>query len=244
MHLDDEQVQRVLHRELIASDAAGIDAHLAGCATCRDAVTRARAAEAEIFGLLRSVDHSHQALDLADVRRRPDRRTVAPARYGRWAAAILAAVGLAGVAYAVPSSPLRRWLEEWRRTPRVQVAPTPGQAPERSPDIGGVSIAAGSPTVVLFVAAQATGEARVRLADVTDIAVRAPAGSARFAVAPGRLTIDNRGATIDYDILVPRHAPRVEIRVAGVRVWLKDGDRVVSDAPRDIDGATRVRLDR
>ena len=242
MHLDAETIQRVLHGELVAPASARATAHLSTCASCRADVARARADEEEIFALLGTIDHPRRPADVRrvheDARRR---RWTLPQR---WAAGFIMAVGLAGAAYAVPSSPLRRWIEGLLRpSPAAHVARATPQAPA-APDLAGVSIAPGSSALVVFLATQSAGEARVVLADIVDIEVRGPAGGARFAAGEGRLTIDNTGAAMNYDIRIPRAAARVEIQVAGVRVWLKNGRQVLTDYSPGADGLTRIPLVR
>lgn len=249
MHLDAEQVQRVVHGELRVSDARSIERHLAECDVCRDAVARARAAEDEMHVRFESLDHPVRVPNLAAVRNAARFATLRRRRY-RWAAAIVASVGLTGIAYAVPSSTLARWIEErFRGAPHRSPPPADStasavRARETAPDVSGVSVDPGDSLAVRFVASQAAGVARVVLADVADLTVRSPGGAARFAVRPGSLTIDNRGMAADYEITVPRRSARVEIVVAGRRVWLRERGRVTSDAAPDADGSVRLTLTR
>ncbi len=109
MHLTEEQVQRALHGE--APDAS-LEEHLATCAACRQALARAAADEAGILALLGSLDAEPPALSADTIAALARGRR--PARAGfRWAAALLLASGLAEVAYAVPGSPVRRWVSEF-----------------------------------------------------------------------------------------------------------------------------------
>jgi len=226
MHLETEEIQRALHGELAASSSRA-SAHLADCDACRSSVEQARAEEARIFSLLSAIDQPSSMVDIEAVRRLARRPVTSWSRV-RWAASIVAAVGFAGIAFALPASPLRQWIDRLRAPARLEPAPRPAELPRSDENIGGVSIAPGSDgsTLVIFTASQERGEARVVLADVDDISVRSQSGAARFAVAPGRLTIDNGGVSADYEIIIPRAAPRVEIRIAGERVWLKDGVQV------------------
>ncbi|MDP1861554.1 MAG: hypothetical protein Q8K82_23015 [Gemmatimonadaceae bacterium] len=249
MHLDAERIQRVLHGELPIAATADVTAHLAGCTECRVAVSLARAQEEEMFGLFGTIDHPRRSGDVRQVHAAVRRRRAPPLR---WAAGFVAAVGLAGVAYALPSSPLRRWLEAWR-TPSSRaiaadvaegVSERAGTRVPAGADLSGVSISPGATALVVFNTVQSTGEARIVLADVGDIEVRAPAGAVTFAAGASRLTIENSGTTVSYEILIPRAALRVEIRVAGVRVWLKEGARVMSEYSAGPDGVVRIPLAR
>ncbi len=60
--------------------------------------------------------------------------------------------------------------------------------------------------------------------------VRAPIGAASFTSAADRLVITNSGSGATFEIEIPRKAPRVEIRVAGHRIFLKDGSRVLTES--------------
>ena len=57
MHLDAEQVQRLLHDELAPSTAAQARAHLDGCRECLTRVSDAEREESEVLELLRQMDH-------------------------------------------------------------------------------------------------------------------------------------------------------------------------------------------
>ncbi len=242
MHLDAEDIQRVLHGEL--PSVAATPTHLAACEQCQAAVAVARAEEQEVFALLGTLDRSSQA-PVADIRRvrraNPKWPGASPLR---WAAGFVLAVGIAGVAYALPSSPLRRWIDEFRSQSVPAITPPATRQGVEATDVAGVSISPGSSSFVLFTANQSTGELRISLADVQDIEVRAPSGAASFAVGAGRITIENAKASSSYEIRIPRGAPRVEIQVAGVRVWLKEGDRIVSERSPGTDAVIRIPLAR
>ena len=67
------------------------------------------------------------------------------------------------------------------------------------------------------------------LTDGDEVTVRAPIGAASFLSAADRLVITNSGSGATFQIQIPRTAPRVEIRVAGRRIFLKDGARVLTE---------------
>jgi hypothetical protein len=83
----------------------------------------------------------------------------------------------------------------------------------------------------------------VSLTEGDEVTVRAPAGAASFTSAASRLLIDNARTGAAFEIEIPRAAPRVEIEIAGKRVFLKDGPRVVTDAAEEGGGRYTLPLD-
>src|SRR2546422_5647206 len=63
MHLDEDQVERLLHHELGRSAEASVREHLAACPDCRRRVARAEQEEEEVYALLRHVDHPAPGID-------------------------------------------------------------------------------------------------------------------------------------------------------------------------------------
>lgn len=244
MHLEDGQIQSVLHGELERTAFVIAQAHLDQCEQCRSAMARARSEETELFTLLERLDQPRRPANIQRVREAARRRRRVPGM--RWAAGAVLAVGAAGVAYAVPSSPVRRWIgqllapalrvEDPRHATEIPIAP--------ESDLAGVSVAPGATSTIMFSAKQNIGELRISLADIDEIGVRAPTGSAKYATGAGRVLVDNSGAAASYDIAIPRQAPRVQIEVAGVRVWFKDGQRLVSNYAAGADGVVRIPLSR
>ncbi len=234
MHLDDGQIQAVLHREATRESSTAARAHVETCVECRRAVERAREEEAQLFTLLGQLDLPHPAGDLQRVLMM--RRARLNAMAFRRAAAAVLLVGVAGVVLALPTSPLRRWLEERRgaaasppiasrsESPSPDSVAAQSTAPEA--DVAGVRVAPGASMRIRFSAAQTSGEMQVALVDDGEIAIRAMSGSVTYAAGTGLLVVQNTGATASYVIEVPRHAPYVVIEVAGRRVWWKDGARV------------------
>jgi hypothetical protein len=138
-----------------------------------------------------------------------------------WAAVVLLALGVAGVAYAAPGSPLRQWAHAvavWLR----------GETPQPEASGAGIAVAPGQNLIILFTSTQREGSARVSLTDRADVVVRAPVGAATFSLEADRLVIDNKHSRASFEIQIPRAARRVEIRVAGARRFLKDGPAVTA----------------
>jgi hypothetical protein len=228
MHLDEEKLQRLLHGEL--SDAARRDAgdHLAACSECRECLVVARRDEGEIFSLLRQVDHPVPAVQVEALAARA--RGVGLV-WGRWAAGLLLVLGAAGAAYAMPGSPIRQWIRSaaaWiSRDDRVSPAPRQAETPHGR--AAGIAAVPGRNYLIAFQSPDLGGQARVSLTDGGEVTVRAPSGAARFTSAADRLLIDNHSSGATFEIEIPRAAPRVEIRVAGIRVFLKEGSRVLAE---------------
>ncbi|MBC7894258.1 MAG: hypothetical protein H7066_02540 [Cytophagaceae bacterium] len=240
MHLNVEHIQRALHDEPLPDD---VGLHVATCEACRARVEEAREEEARVFAMLGALDQPVRLPTLQLVQSKAARR-----RWGgplRWAAAFVLFASLGGVAYALPGSPVRRWVEAWRKGPEPVNATAPRAEPAPGAvDPSGVSIAAGASVVVTFTEMQSEGEVSIALADVDDIAVEATSGGAQFDVGPAGLTIRNAGLTASYEMRVPRSAAHVEVRIGGVRVWVKDGARIASTPAAGPDGVARIPITR
>ncbi|MGH7607066.1 MAG: anti-sigma factor family protein, partial [Gemmatimonadales bacterium] len=92
MHLDEEQLQRLLHGELVPSAEAAARHHFATCSLCRERTAQAEREETEVHAWLRHVDHPPPELTAETIaaRARGDRL-----RWERVAAGIALAAGLA-----------------------------------------------------------------------------------------------------------------------------------------------------
>ncbi|MBA3521744.1 MAG: hypothetical protein H0T90_04475 [Gemmatimonadales bacterium] len=109
----------------------------------------------------------------------------------------------------------------------------PAQVPERDAGVAGVAATPGKAFVIHFELPDSAGAARVSLTEGEEVTVRAPSGAATFTSGAERLLVSNAGSGATFEIGIPRDAPRVEIRVAGGRIFLKDGTRIVSDQPAE-----------
>jgi hypothetical protein len=241
MHLDEEQLQRLLHGELSAGPRRDADDHLAACGECRERLAVAQRDEGEIFTLLRQVDHPIPVVHAEALAARARGSGLV---WGRWAAGILLFLGAAGAAYAVPGSPVREWVRSaaaWiAREDRVSPAPRQAEAP--TAPAAGIAARPGQSYVIVFQSLDPRGQASVSLTDDAEVTVRAPSGAARFTSAADRLLIDNQGSGATFEIGIPRTAPRVEIRVAGKRIFLKQGERVVAPHSAGVEGRYVMRF--
>jgi hypothetical protein len=241
MHLDEEQIQRVLHGELTPATVQEVRSHLAGCAACQSRVDDAQREEARVFGLLRELDHP--------LPRIADEPAPVPFRrgplWGRLAASIVVGLVAAGAAYAAVGGKLPgifQRVADW-----VAQNPAPNQ-PATSPPSGmdatgrGIAVTAGDRLLILFSAPRSGGLATISLADDTDVEVRTLQGQASFTSDLDRLQIDSRSDSTSFRVMIPRRAALVEVQVAGRRVFLKEGDRVVTEARSDPRGDYLIPL--
>jgi hypothetical protein len=82
----------------------------------------------------------------------------------------------------------------------------------------------------------------VELHDAAALSVRAPSGTVSYVSSSTLLRVNNRRAISDITVLIPRSATRVEVRVGHRRVFLKDGQRIDTDAPATVPDAWRIPL--
>jgi anti-sigma factor RsiW len=225
MHLDEERLQRLLHGELPAQEEKAAREHLAACMECGGRLAEAEREDTEVHALLRSADRPAPRVGADTIVARAATRHL---ELSRVAAAILLALGMIAVAaYAAPGSPLKAWvgaMVEW-------VGGGSGRsraAVERR--VSGIAVAPGRQLIILFTSSQSIGRAEVSLTDDAEVVVRAPIGAATYTSGAEQLTIDNRGSAATFEIQIPRTAPRIEIRLEGSLVFLKEAERVVSDA--------------
>jgi len=180
--------------------------------------------------VLRSLDHKVPAISAESIAAKARARSRGRSR---WLAAILT-VAVAGAAYAAPGSPLRAWVgafvEGRSVTPERAV---PAVVPSAAPVPSGIAIDPGAGLVIVFesprVGGGAGGAAIVSLENGTEAVVRAPRGAATFTTGAERLAVGDWDASARFEIVVPRSAPRVEIRLGARTVFVKAG-RSVSTA--------------
>lgn len=226
MHLDDGLVQRLLDAELAAREETAAREHLAGCAECRTRLAEAERDFRAIQALLQHLDHPRPEVPAQAV----VARAGVPGFPWRRAAVVALMLGGAGVAYALPGSPLpslmraaRAWLAGGRARPDpVSVRP------QAEPAGAGIAVVPGDDLLIVFPSPRAGARARVSLTADSEVMVRAPVGAATFTSEPARLVIETR-APATFEIGIPRDAPRVEIRLGERRLFLKRGPRVTAD---------------
>jgi len=241
MHLDDERLQRLLDRELAAEAEASIRGHLAGCEPCRAQVTGAERESAEVGRLLPLLDDPLPLLEAGDVMRPRGRGLV----WGHRAALVFLALGLAGVAYAAPGSPVNAWVRSiatlLRPAPARTPAP-PAPAASEDPETSGIAVSPGERLAIVLPSPPGGGLAYVSLGDGADAVVRVVSGKASFSSGIDRLVVETSDSSAIFRIVLPRGASRVEIRVGGSRLFLKEGPRIRASAGPGTDGVYALRI--
>lgn len=239
-HLDDRQIEAVLAATIPMAERALVASHLTDCDACRERVAQAQEEERDLFALLAAVDHPVPAITAGTVARRAQSRGVALMKV---AAVVVFAVGMAGVAYATTEWPgVSRWLTTGSE--RTASTPAPAVIPhtvERA-DTVGASLMPGAHFVVRFSDPAPSGDLRIGLIDGAEVVVLALRGTVTFTSAIDELQLTDTRAGATYDVQIPRAARHVEVLVRGTRVFLKDGERIVSDGVRTSDGTTLVAL--
>jgi hypothetical protein len=245
MHLDADQLTRYADGELSVDELPVIRRHLAECASCTRAAATVRDDIAMTGRRLSALDHRLPAVTAPQIMARARQSTLRTLL--RAAAAVGAVVLAAGAVYAAPGSPLRGWLQQITGEQRAPVvvrdtavdAPAPGAA--ASPT--GIAVAPGSTLTVSFRRVQRGGLLRIRIVDAATVSVRALQGGATFVTAEDELSVENTEAANDYGIDIPQRAARVEVRLAGRVVFLKQGTDIVTEAAAGSDGSYVLPLD-
>ena len=199
-----------------------------------------RTDEEDVHELLRHLDHPMPQVDVHSLMQRAQRQPQRWSGFSR-AAGVLLMLGIGGVAWAAPGSPLpgliakaAAWIgvETNNKTAAVPTTAGPTVTPPvivpAKPHVAGVAVAPGSNLVVSFTSSQDIGDLRISLADVPDVSVRTETGAATFTASDGRLVVSNAGSQASFDIEVPVGAARVEIRVAGQLRYVKNGSGITS----------------
>ena len=236
MHLDTEQIERLLHRELDPAQEAALRSHLRACPDCERRLQQAAREEEEIFAALGHLDHPAPSVTVDALMGR------APIRRGHWqriAAGIVLVLAASGALYAAPGSPLpdlfgdvRQWLG----------APAAEEARAVAEYATGLSVAPGATLDVVFAAPQAIGVVTVRVVDDPEITVRAIGEPVSFDLGVERVTVANRGARANYEILLPRDAPSIRVLIGdSVRLHRESG-RIDSPVKPDATGAYRLPM--
>ncbi len=239
MHLDEEQIQRLLHGELAPPGAGSARTHLDGCPECRLRLTESEREEAWVFDRLGRLDHARPeqtAEAILGSRRRP------ASSWGRMAAGIILTLAAAGAAYAAPGSPLPRLIDHIvelvGRTPERPVKAAPSLSTKESQ--AGIAVAPGDLMTIDFLGDQSRDTTIISLTDSLEVMVRAQGGTTTFTSDNERLAVGHQGAPATFEILIPRSAPWIEIRAGGRRLWLKENGRIFTDISRDSGGRYRT----
>jgi len=215
MHADEGLLQALLDGEVDQAAAAEVRRHIDECTQCRGLLEELRNDDRWLAGVLQSIDHPVPRVPLETIatRARRSRRSL------RWAAAIGLLLLAAGTAYALPGSPVRRWIDHL-------LASRGATSTEPIPDVAGVALPPGQHFSIVLADPHSAGSVTITLTDDSTISARRRGGAATFAAEIDRLRIITGGVPTDFEISIPRRARWVEVVVDGRRVFLKDGPRV------------------
>lgn len=236
MHLDPEQLERLLHRELAPGQEVLLRAHLEECSYCARRLEQEAEEEREIFAALHRLDHPVPPISVAEI---AGRAAAGRIPWRRIAAGIVLVLATTGALFAVPGSPLPALLQGALGR---GAATEPHAAEPRPPYESGVAVRPGDDLEVVFIDQQERGSARVRLVDEPELSIRALGQPVAFDVDLGRLTVLNARAEADYEILIPRAAQSVRVLVGGEVVLHKERDRILGSASVDPEGAYRFPM--
>jgi hypothetical protein len=230
MHLDDETIQRLLEQEIHSSTGKSARDHLASCAECRARLAEARLEEAWIFEQLQRLDHPAPGISAQSVMASSRRRFPG---WQRLAAGIVLAVGLSGIAYAAPGSPLPGLID--RVIGLIAPAPPRPVSPSQpeQPAQAGIAVSPGERLTIAFASGGDRDTAVVALTGDDEVTVKAVGGTATFNSEPTRLLIQHSGPPARFEISIPRNAPWVELKVGAHSLLLKRGSGVTVDVPPD-----------
>jgi len=248
MHLDEGQLQRLLHGELSPPAERSAREHVVRCPDCSRRLADAEREENEVHALLRVLDDPPPPVRAEAVAAKAEAVTGNARRrdlaWLRRAAAILLAVGIAGAAYAVPGSPVRRWVHSivQKMSGRPEPAGVASPPEHAGKDVSGIAVVPGQKLLILFTSPQAGGQILVSLTDGSEVQVRAPADAATFTSTADQLLIANRGSSATFEIRIPGDAPWVEIRAGSDRVFLKQGTLVTTSGSTNTGGSYLLRL--
>ena len=239
MHLDDDQIQRLIDGELAPAETRVARAHLAACESCRPRVDAAADDAQAVSALLTALDDPAPALRFEMVTAR------ARARRGRWTRSAIgwvAAAVIATVAIAAPGSPVRSWMGNAVRWMSGTPRPPAVSTPESEADGAGIAVDPGPSFVIEIRAPRAGGSLVVRWTGDSQVAVRSSRPGAAFTSSRERLTVAMERDSVELEIAVPTSAPRVEIRSRDRMLWLGQAGRAAAPAVQDPDGVYRIGI--
>lgn len=238
-HLDAGAITTLRDRALVDDD---VRRHAETCPVCRQALDDARGRQDHVGELLRSLDvPGAPDVEAAKrkVRLRLDRRREAahrprplfPVALGRAAALLLVA---AGVAYALPGSPLRSWLTDGGGSGIVPTSTVTGEAATAFESVQVPVPPSGLRIALLDVAPDMPVEVRWIEGEQARIA---GGPEARYAISEGRT--EARVASGPIRLELPRSGPRVTVELDGLVVLTRSDAGVEVSAEvleRDADG--------
>jgi hypothetical protein len=240
MHLDEKRIQRLLDRELSPAEEREARQHLSGCAECRRLLAEAEREEREVNALLEMIDQPGPPVRAEAVALRAELMGAASraqrASLLRRAAAFVLVAGIAGAAYAIPGSPLPKWVHSITEKMAGRPDRNAGPPDSRTTGVSGISVQADQRLVILFSGDSLGGQVRVTLSEGSQVQVQAPPGAATFTSKSEYLLIGVKNPAASFDVLIPRSAPWVEIRAGEDRLFLKEGQRISTSGSNSAGG--------
>ena len=223
MHVDSGDLQRLLHGELPRALESEVRAHLDACATCREEMATAENEEAELKALLARVDHPPPRVEPASLMARGGGDRIP---WMRWAAGFLLGMGVSGVVYAAPGSPVPGWISTFaEQISEPQTVPAEGvRAPDgAASDGGGIRVDPGDRLIIDLSGVVEGSQAKIILSGVARVEASTSSGTPSFTLNPGQLAIDGLGPDT-IQITIPLSAPYVQIRADQRMAVVKDGE--------------------
>jgi hypothetical protein len=224
MHLSEAVIEQHLHGELSADGRMQTERHLADCDACRERLGAAQRADDLVSGVLAHLDRPLPPMHIREVTAAAQRRTP----WMRLAASIALLVGLVGLSYALPGSPVRTWLDRTLNRGSSRAAATAVQvAPTRETMPAGIAVPAQTRFQIDFVDRQRSGSMHIRLVEDPFVTVRTSDAQVRFTAQTDRLIVSNAGSAADFEIAIPANLASASVRIAGRTIFSKTGDRIV-----------------
>jgi F0F1-type ATP synthase membrane subunit c/vacuolar-type H+-ATPase subunit K len=231
MHLTEAELAALTHGDVSAPSSEALT-HLASCPECTARLEVLRAADREVAGLLRGVDHAAPRVrgtafvDALHARRR---------RIGAIAAGL--AFCVAGAAAALPNSPLHQVLLRvvFRTESQTAIADRP-RGPVRPKPGAGVAFIPGSSLEVLFRNPRSGGHLRVSLVDGPQVSAIAD-GDAAFSIHQSQLEVNDHGVAMSFALEIPRSVPEVTIRTGSETILVKHAGVMSRSPVKDSTGA-------
>jgi hypothetical protein len=216
-HPTDVECEQLVAGGLAPEERERAARHVASCAACAARVHALRGEQRAIASAFGALDHEAPTVTADDVMRRAH----ASGRVRRVSTRVAAGVGtllLAGLAAAMPGSPVRSWVARGGATRDHVVAPVArAHAVEPAAAVvqagSRVSLPAGTSFELTFEDAQDSGEVRLVVRTQPELSVQARTGGVDYAIVPGGLLVRNRGAHTSYDVAIPRTLRRFRLRV-------------------------------
>ncbi len=232
MHLTESELAALTHGDVSAPSGVALT-HLASCPDCSARLESLRAADREVAGLLRSVDHPaprfRGAAFLDELQWR--RRRIASIAAGL-------ALCVAGAAAALPNSPLHHVL--LRALSRTEATRTPNAKPVSNPVPpkagAGVAFIPGSSLDALFRDPRPGSHLRIFLVDGPRVSATAD-GDAAFAIHQSRLEVTDRGVAMNFTLEIPRTVSEVRVRAGNEMLFEKRAGTVSGSRSMDSTGA-------